>query len=79
MLRLMQIGAVDVTPTGYGGHGIPSLHPFVAALHLPQERSSRGVRHRVAVAAVMHPFHDVVARSRRPRGYTSPNTTRSNS
>ena len=60
--HLMTIfGEVEVTRTGYGGHGTPSLHPLDAALHLPPERSSHGVRHRVAVEAAKHAFDDVVA------------------
>lgn len=60
--RLMTIfGEVEVTRTGYGGHGIESLHPLDAVLNLPPERSSHGVRHRVAVEAAKHAFDDVVA------------------
>src|SRR6266699_1508863 len=57
--HLMTIfGEVAVTRTGYGGHGPPSLHPLDAALNLPPERSSHGVRHRVAIAAAHHAFDD---------------------
>ena len=60
--RLMTIfGEVEVTRTGYGGHSTPSLHPLDAALNLPPERVSHGVRHRVAVEAAKHAFDDVVA------------------
>jgi hypothetical protein len=60
--HLMTIfGEVEVTRTGYGGHGTPSLHPLDAALNLPPEHSSHGVRHRVAVEAAQHAFDDVVA------------------
>src|SRR6266852_3040536 len=60
--HLMTIfGEVEVTRTGYGGHGTPSLHPLDAALNLPPERSSHGVRHRVAIEAAKHAFDDVVA------------------
>jgi hypothetical protein len=60
--RLMTIfGEVEVTRTGYGGHGIQSVHPLDAALNLPPERASHGVRHRVAVEAAKHAFDDVVA------------------
>jgi hypothetical protein len=62
--HLMTIfGEVEVTRTGYGGHGTPSLHPLDAALNLPPERSSHGVRHRVAVEAAQKSFDDVVATS----------------
>jgi hypothetical protein len=60
--HLMTIfGEVEVTRTGYGGHGTPSLHPLDAALNLPPERSSHGVRQRVAVEAAQKSFDDVVA------------------
>jgi hypothetical protein len=60
--RLMTIfGEVEVTRTGYGGHGTESLHPLDAALNLPPERSSHGVRQRVAVEAAKQAFDDVVA------------------
>ena len=59
--RLMTIfGEVEVTRTGSGGHGAQSLHPLDAALNLPPERASHGVRHRVAVEAATHAFDDVV-------------------
>jgi hypothetical protein len=60
--HLMTIfGAVEVTRTGYGGHGTESLHPLDAALNLPPERFSHGVRQRVAIEAARHAFDDVVA------------------
>src|SRR5713101_6397111 len=60
--RLMTIfGGVEVTRTGYGGHGIESLHPLDAALNVPPEHYSHGVRHRVAVEAAQTSFDDVVA------------------
>jgi hypothetical protein len=60
--HLMTIfGEVEVTRTGYGGHGTPSLHPLDAALNLPPECYSHGVRHRVAVEAAKTSFDDVVA------------------
>jgi hypothetical protein len=54
-------GEVEVTRTGYGGHGIESLHPLEAALHVPPEHSAHGVRPRVAVEAATPSFDDVVA------------------
>lgn len=54
-------GAVEVTRTGYGGPGTESVHPLDAALNLPPERFSHGVRQRVAVEAAKHAFDDVVA------------------
>lgn len=60
--RLMTMfGAVEVPRTGSGGPGPQSLHPLDAALNLPPERSSHGVRHRVALEAATHAFDDVVA------------------
>src|SRR5713226_1358577 len=60
--RLMTIfGEVEVTRTGYGGHGIESLHPLDAALNVPPEHYAHGVRHRVAVEAAQTSFDDVVA------------------
>src|SRR6266852_5805355 len=60
--RLMTIfGGVEVTRTGYGGHGIESLHPLDAALNVPPEHYAHGVRHRVAVEAAQTSFDDVVA------------------
>ena len=59
--RLMTIfGEVEVTRTGYGGHGLESLHPLDAALNVPPEHYSHGVRHRVAVEAAQTSFDDVV-------------------
>src|SRR5713101_2444198 len=49
------------TRTGYGGHGIESLHPLDAALNVPPEHYAHGVRHRVAVEAAQTSFDDVVA------------------
>ena len=54
-------GEVEVTRTGYGGHGIPSVHPLEATWNVPPERSSHGVQHRGAVEAARHAFDDVVA------------------
>jgi len=60
--HLMTIfGEVEVTRTGYGGRGTQSVHPLDAALNLPPERSSHGVRQRVAVEAAQRSFDDVVA------------------
>src|SRR5438105_2030967 len=59
--RLMTIfGEVEMTRTGYGGHGLESLHPLDAVLNVPPEHSSHGVRHRVAVEAAQTSFDDVV-------------------
>ena len=54
-------GAGEVTRTGYGGHGLESLHPLEAALNVPPEHYSHGVRPRVAVEAAQTSFADVVA------------------
>src|SRR5712692_9725471 len=59
--RLMTIfGEVEVTRTGYGGHGLESLHPLDAAFNVPPEHYAHGVRHRVAVEAARTSFDDVV-------------------
>ena len=67
--RLMTIfGEVEVTRTGYGGHGLESLHPLDAALHVPPEHSAHGVRPRVAVEAATPSLDDVVATIATPTG-----------
>jgi hypothetical protein len=53
-------GEVEVRRTGYGSHGTQSLHPLDAALNLPPERFSHGVRQRVAIEAAKKSFDDVV-------------------
>ena len=71
--RLMTIfGAVEVTRTGSGGHGLESLPPLDAALHVPPERAAHGVRHRVAVEAAKTSFDDVVATSATTTGAHGP-------
>ena len=67
--RLMTIfGEVEATRTGYGGHGLDSLHPLDAALHVPPEHSAHGVRPRVAVEAATPSLDDVVATIATPTG-----------
>lgn len=53
-------GTLEVTRTGYGGRGQSSLHPLDAALALPPERYSHGVRARVAQAAAQVSFDEAV-------------------
>ncbi|MFN2456345.1 MAG: ISKra4 family transposase [Pyrinomonadaceae bacterium] len=54
-------GTVHVTRTGYGGHGLDSLHPLDAELNLPAERYSHTVRRRAAELAAAQSFDEVVA------------------
>lgn len=54
-------GEVAVTRQGYGGDGLPGLHPLDAELNLPPERYSHGVRRRVAAEAAKNSFDEVVA------------------
>lgn len=61
-------GTVEVTRTGYGGPGQSSLHPLDAALALPPERYSHGVRERVAQAAAQLSFDEVVIQMEQQSG-----------
>jgi hypothetical protein len=55
--RLMTIfGEVEIVRMGYGGCGTPSLHPLDAALNVPPEHDSHGIRRRVAVDAAKTSF-----------------------
>jgi hypothetical protein len=53
-------GTVEVTRTGYGGEGTPSLHPLDGALNLPPEKYSLEVRRRVAIEAAKGAFNEGV-------------------
>jgi hypothetical protein len=61
-------GTVEVTRTGYGGAGQSSLHPLDAALALPPERYSHGCRARVAQAAALVSFDEVVTQLEQQTG-----------
>ncbi len=61
-------GTVEVTRTGYGGAGQSSLHPLDAALALPPERYSHMVRERVAQAAALVSFDEVVTHMEQATG-----------
>jgi hypothetical protein len=52
-------GTVRVGRTGYGTEGTESLHPLDAALNLPEELYSLGVRRRVAEEAAKTSFDEV--------------------
>ena len=65
-------GPVTVTRMGYGGGGQTSLHPLDAALNLPRERSSHPVRQRVAQAAAVTSFDEVVTQLRQHTGTAVP-------
>jgi hypothetical protein len=51
-------GTVEVTRTGYGAEGTPSLHPLDGALNLPPEKYSLEVRRRVAMEAAKSSFDE---------------------
>jgi hypothetical protein len=53
-------GTVEVTRTGYGADGQPSLHPLDGALNLPPEKYSLEVRRRVAIEAAKGAFDEGV-------------------
>ena len=53
-------GTVDVTRTGYGAEGTPSLHPLDGALNLPPEKYSLEVRRRAAIEAAKGAFDEGV-------------------
>ena len=53
-------GTVEVTRTGYGAEGKPSLHPLDGALNLPSEKYSLEVRRRVAIEAAKGAFEEGV-------------------
>lgn len=53
-------GTVEVRRTGYGGTRQRSLHPLDAALNLPPQRYSHTVQERVAQAAALTSFDEVV-------------------
>ena len=53
-------GTVEVTRTGYGAEGTPSLHPLDGALNLPREKYSLEVRRRVAIEASKSAFDEGV-------------------
>ena len=53
-------GTVDVTRTGYGAEGTPSLHPLDGALNLAPEKYSLEVRRRAAIEAAKGAFDEGV-------------------
>src|SRR6516164_11460598 len=53
-------GTVEVTRTGYGAAGTPSLHPLDGVLNLPPEKYSLEVRRRVALEAAKSSFDEGV-------------------
>ena len=55
-------GTVEVTRTGYGAEGTPSLHPLDGTLNLPPEKYSLEVRRRVAIEAAKGAFDEGVKR-----------------
>ena len=61
-------GTVSIVRTGYGGDRQKSLHPLDAALNLPPERYSHTVRQRVAQAAALTSFDEVVSQMQQHSG-----------
>jgi hypothetical protein len=61
-------GPVRVTRTAYGARRVPQRHPLDAALNLPTETYSFGVRQRVAQWASRLSFDEVVAELDRTTG-----------
>lgn len=53
-------GAVQVRRLGYGADGVESLHPLDAALNLPAEQYSFGLRRRAAEEAAKGSFEETV-------------------
>ncbi|MCP4502768.1 MAG: hypothetical protein GY822_22745 [Deltaproteobacteria bacterium] len=54
-----EVGVVDVTRLSYGNRGIDGVRPLDAALGLPREMYSLGVRKRVAKYAAKMSYDDV--------------------
>jgi len=65
-------GTVRVGRTGYGAEGAESLHPLDAALNLPEELYSLGVRRRVAEEAAKTSFDEVTETMARHTGANVP-------
>lgn len=65
-------GTVRVGRTGYGTEGTESLHPLDAALNLPEELYSLGVRRRVAEEAARTSFDEVAETMTRHTGADVP-------
>ncbi len=65
-------GTVRVGRTGYGADGAESLHPLDAALNLPGELYSLGVRRRVAEEAAKTSFDEVAETMVRHTGANVP-------
>jgi hypothetical protein len=55
-----KVGRVTVSRCSYGASGAASLHPLDAALSLPRELYSFGVRHMVAKEAARASFEEVI-------------------
>lgn len=65
-------GAVSLTRAGYGGCELESLHPLDAELNLPPELYSHTVRRRVAEAAAIQSYDQVVEAIAQQTGATVP-------
>ncbi len=54
-------GTIQVSRTGYGEQGLPSLHPLDASFNLPAGRYSHAVQYRAAETTTKNSFDEVVA------------------
>jgi hypothetical protein len=63
-----RFGAVTVTRIAYRARGLPNLHPGDAALNLPVEKHSHGLRRLAAVEAARGSFADAAAAVERATG-----------
>jgi hypothetical protein len=61
-------GEVEVSRIAYRGPGLPNLHPADAALNLPEERHSHGLRRLAAIEASRGSFDDAVEAIERATG-----------
>jgi hypothetical protein len=66
------VGDVEVTRVAFGARGNESLHPLDAALNLPPEVYSLGVRRRAAIEASRNSFDETVATIGETTGTTLP-------
>lgn len=65
-------GPVRVARLAYGARGYPSRHPLDAALNLPEDTYSHGVRRRVAEEAAKNSFDETVQAMRSTTGAAVP-------
>lgn len=63
-------GGVEVERVGYGSRTAPSLHPADAALNLPEDRYSHGVRRRIAELSACGSFDQSIEELAKSSGAT---------